>query len=71
MIQDSKAVTNGDKQPVDTAERSVIEHSGSLYVNVTGFAERLHGVEVGDTVNVHITHAGLVVDLQPTTEDDP
>lgn len=70
MIKDSKAVTRGDKQPLDTAERTVMEHGSSLYVNVTAFAERLHDIQAGDDVSVHITHSGLVIDVEPTTEDD-
>lgn len=39
-------------EAVDSDERRVINHSGSLYVNIPFFTRKLHGIDVGDGVVV-------------------
>lgn len=68
MIRDSNAVTAGEKQPIDTVSRKVVNVGGTLYVSVTDFAQRLHQINAGDDVEVHITHDSVIV--EPETENN-
>lgn len=70
MIQNSHALNAGEKQPLDTVERSVVKHGNSLYVNVTSFAQRIHNIQVGDDVDVHITNSGLVIGFNSKDEGE-
>lgn len=58
-IRTARSARADGGEPLNTEERSVTEHSGSLYVNLTKFGALTHGIEKGQDLDVEIYENGI------------
>jgi len=67
------ACRSGDESVEDdamTEERTVVEHSGSLYANLTKAARMCVGFDKGDQIRIQTFNEGVWIERIPPEVDD-